>query len=229
MIEMYDGILGDLGLALSMLRIAENYAWAFDGSMLSKLYDDAAALNKSATNLFYSAGNCSLSIAKLRTDVDALWNGSEVLNLNLAGLLDVLNATYMQAYIYAGIIQQFNTTLYEMQSSIAAMTVQAQLLNASSHDLDEMVKSVASRIILLNISLTEVRQATIDILGNAGVLQEYIKKIRDSIIQASERSLAAFNTTSALMVISKLRVLWSNVSFLFHRMRQLPYITMLWD
>lgn len=183
-----------------MLQTAENFVWGFDGSILSKLYNDAAALNESAISLLYSAGNCSLSIAKLSTDVDALWNGSEVVNANLAGLLDVLNATYMQAYIYTRLIQQLSANLFEMQSNITAMTSQAQLLNASSYDLDEVLKSLTNRIVLLNASLTEVRQTTIGILGDAGVLQDYVKKINVSIIQASERSLAAFNETSVLMV-----------------------------
>ena len=62
-----------------------------------------------------------------------------------------------------------------------------------------MLKSLTNRIVLLNASLTEVRQTTIGILGDAGVLQDYVKKINVSIIQASERSLAAFNETSVLM------------------------------
>ena len=200
MIGRYNVIRSDLATSLNMLREAENFVWNFNRSVLSWLYDESVAFNKSAVSFYYMAGNCSLSVSELGMNVDALWNGSEVLNMTLAGLLGVLNATYMQAHSYAALLQQLNSSLNELQSNITALMSRAENLTTSSYDLDEMIKNATTNIARLNASLAKISQTTTNISAGAEVLQRYAEKISEFIKQASESSLDASIATSALTV-----------------------------
>ena len=226
MLSVYDGMVIDLGTAKDMLQSAENYVLNFNRSIFSNLLAESMALNKSALNLYYLAGNCSMSLATLSTDVDALWNGSAVLNMTLAGLLSVLNNTYIQAYNYADFIRQFNASLVELQSNITAIGSRAQYLNTLLNNLGKDLTNATAYIILLNTSLTLVSQNTADVIAGAGVLQGYVEKISDLIRKASESSLSAFNATSKLMV--SYRVAICMVKCPLHcRMRVPQYMKML--
>lgn len=200
MIGRYNEIRSDLATSLDMLREAEYFVWNFNRSILSRLYDESVALNKSAVSFYYMAGNCSLSVAELGMNVDALWNGSEVLNMTLAGLLGVLNATYMQAYSYAALLQQLNSSLNELQSNITALMSRAESLTTSLYDLDEMIKNATTNIAHLNASLAEISQTTTSISAGAEVLLGYVEKIGEFIKQASDSSLDAKIASSVLTV-----------------------------
>ena len=193
-------MLIDLGTAQSMLRVAENFVSNFNRSIFSKLKDDTANLNSLATGLYQSAGRCLLNVSKLSADVDALWNGSAVLNANLAGLLGVLNATYMQSNEYAALVRQFNASVVELQANLTATGARAEYINSGVFNLDDVLTNASTRLVQLNASLDLVGQTVADILTEADALLGYVEKIGDAVRQASGSSLGAFDAVSVLRV-----------------------------